>query len=64
MLADPSHNIGRNYGCLIEGEDENAGVCLRGTYIIDGTGVLRHYQINDLPVGRNVNEILRLVEAF
>ena len=37
---------------------------MRATYIIDGNGVLRHMQMNDLPVGRNANEILRLVEAF
>ena len=64
MLADPTHKIGRDYGCLIEGDDEAAGVCMRATYIIDCEGKLRHMQMNDLPVGRNVNEILRLVEAF
>ena len=64
LLADPTHNIGRDYGCLIEGDDENAGVTMRATYIIDKQGVLRHMQINDLPVGRNAAEILRLVEAF
>jgi len=37
---------------------------MRATYIIDKNGVLRHSQMNDLPVGRNVNEVLRLVEAF
>jgi alkyl hydroperoxide reductase subunit AhpC len=37
---------------------------MRGTFIIDAKGILRHSSINDLPVGRNVDEILRLVEAF
>ena len=37
---------------------------MRATYIIDDKGVLRHMQIQDLPVGRNADEVLRLVEAF
>jgi alkyl hydroperoxide reductase subunit AhpC len=41
-----------------------AGVSLRATYIIDSKGVLRHMSLNDLPVGRDVKEVLRLVEAF
>jgi peroxiredoxin (alkyl hydroperoxide reductase subunit C) len=36
----------------------------RATFIIDTTGVIRHKSINDLPVGRNVDEVLRLVKAF
>ena len=65
MLADPTHKISREYGCLIDDEEDDAcGVTMRATYIIDGDGILRHSQCNDLPVGRNVNEILRLVEAF
>jgi alkyl hydroperoxide reductase subunit AhpC len=40
------------------------GCSLRGTFIIDDKGILRHSSINDLPVGRNVDEIYRLVEAF
>lgn len=65
LLADPTHKIGRQYGCLIEDEEDDAcGVTMRATYIIDKDGVLRHLQCNDLPVGRNAHEILRLVEAF
>ena len=65
MLADPTHKIGIEYGALIEDEDDEAcGVTMRSTYIIDKKGILRHSQTNDLPVGRNVSEILRLVEAF
>lgn len=37
---------------------------MRATYIIDSNGILRHMSINDLPVGRNIDEILRLVKAF
>jgi len=60
LLADMTKKISHDYGVLIE----NAGISLRGTFIIDGHGVLRHSSINDLPVGRNVDEVVRLVEAF
>ena len=42
-------------------EGDAKGACLRGTFIIDKKGVIRHISINDLPVGRNVEEVLRLV---
>lgn len=65
MLADISQDISRVYGVRINGEHEDLqGVSLRGTFIIDAKGILRHSSINDLPVGRNVDEILRLVKAF
>lgn len=60
LLADTNHSLSRDYGVLIEEE----GVALRGLFIIDPKGVIRHITINDLPVGRNVDEALRLVEAF
>lgn len=41
-----------------------AGVTLRGTVIIDPTGVVRHVSVNDAPIGRNVDEVLRLVQAL
>lgn len=63
LLADPSHKISKDYGVLIE-EGDDAGVDLRGLFIIDGDGVLRQATINDLPVGRSVDEVLRLVQAF
>ena len=63
MLSDLSHQISRDYGCLIE-DGEDAGVSFRATYIIDGNGILRHMCINDLPVGRNADEYIRLVQAF
>ncbi len=63
LLADPSHKIAKAYGAYIDnGEDE--GVSLRATYIIDGSGIVRHISQNDLPVGRSVEEVLRLVQAF
>jgi len=57
MLADLTKKIGQDYG-LLTADD---ALHLRATFIIDGKGVLRHAQYNDLPVGRNVDEILRLV---
>jgi hypothetical protein len=39
--------------------DGDNGIAFRGTFIIDGKGILRHYSVNDLPVGRNVDEIIR-----
>ncbi len=63
LVADVNKEIARKYGCLIE-DGEDAGVTFRATYIIDDKGILRHISINDLPVGRNVEETLRLVKAF
>ncbi len=63
LLSDVSHEISKDYGVFID-KGENKGVALRATFIIDDKGVLRHSMVNDLPVGRNVDEILRLVQAF
>jgi len=63
MLSDKSHQIAKDYGCLIE-DGGDAGIAFRATYIIDDKGILRHQTIGDLPVGRSVDETLRLVEAF
>ncbi|EFA05664.1 peroxiredoxin 2 [Tribolium castaneum] len=60
LLADKSMKIAKDYGVL----DEEAGVTFRGLFIIDPKGVLRQVTINDLPVGRSVDETLRLVQAF
>lgn len=60
MLADPNHQMSRDYGVLVE-ED---GFNLRGLFIIDDKGILRQITINDRPVGRCVDETLRLVQAF
>ena len=43
---------------------EDDGVAFRGLFIIDGKGVLRQITVNDLPVGRDVDETLRLIQAF
>jgi len=60
LLADTNHKIARDYGVLIEDQ----GIAFRGLFIIDPKGVLRQITINDLPVGRDVDETLRLVQAF
>ncbi|XP_015353804.1 thioredoxin-dependent peroxide reductase, mitochondrial isoform X2 [Marmota marmota marmota] len=60
LLSDLTKQISRDYGVLLEG----AGLALRGLFIIDPNGVIKHLSVNDLPVGRSVEETLRLVKAF
>ncbi|KAG5509135.1 hypothetical protein JKF63_06144 [Porcisia hertigi] len=60
ILADKTHGIARSYGVL----EETQGVAYRGVFIIDPKGTLRQFTVNDMPVGRNVEEVLRLLEAF
>jgi len=60
ILADTNHAISKAYNVLIQ----DAGIALRGLFIIDGKGTLRQITVNDLPVGRDVDETLRLVQAF
>lgn len=60
LLADKSMSISRAYGVL----DEESGIPFRGLFIIDGKQNLRQITMNDLPVGRSVDETLRLVQAF
>lgn len=60
MVADVAHNIARAYGV----EHPEAGVALRGAFIIDKEGVVRSQIVNDLPLGRNMSEILRLIDAL
>jgi alkyl hydroperoxide reductase subunit AhpC len=59
ILSDLDKSISRDYGVLLPG-----GMSLRGLFIIDPQGTVRQSTINDLPVGRNVDETLRLVKAF
>lgn len=60
LLADVKRTIASDYGVLKE-ED---GIAYRGLFIIDDKGLVRQITINDLPVGRSVDETLRLVQAF
>ncbi|PPQ72805.1 hypothetical protein CVT26_003325 [Gymnopilus dilepis] len=60
LVADRNMKISRDYGVLLEEE----GIALRGLFIIDPKGTLRQITVNDLPVGRSVDETLRLIKAF
>lgn len=60
LLADTNHAIGKSYGVMVP----DAGITYRGLFIIDAEHKVRQITINDLPVGRSVDEVLRLVEAF
>uniref|UniRef100_A0A1B6FZR7 thioredoxin-dependent peroxiredoxin n=1 Tax=Cuerna arida TaxID=1464854 RepID=A0A1B6FZR7_9HEMI len=60
LLADPTHSIARDYGILLP----DLGHTLRAHFIIDRRGVLRHMQINDLGVGRSIDELLRITQAL
>ena len=65
LISDVTKAMSKAFGCLIEGAgDGDCGVSLRATYIIDPAGIVRSIQVNDLPVGRSVDEVLRIVEAF
>lgn len=59
IIADITKQIARDYEVLV-----NESVALRGLFIIDNNDVIQHATINNLSVGRNVNEALRLVEAY
>lgn len=60
MVADVKHEISRAYGI----EHPEAGVALRASFLIDRDGVVQHQVVNNLPLGRNVDEMLRLVDAL
>lgn len=65
LLSDLNKSIAKSYGVLVENEcDGLNGISLRGTFIIDDKGILRHSSINDAPVGRNVEETLRILEGL
>lgn len=59
LVADLNKNISRDYGVLI-----NDAIALRGLYLIDKEGIVRHAVVNDLSLGRNVDEVLRMVDAL
>ncbi len=60
MLADNSHRLARSYGVL----KEDAGIAYRGIFLIDPQGILRWAAVHDLSVGRNVDEVLRVLDAL
>lgn len=59
MVADVTKEIAQAYDVLLPG-----GMALRGSFLIDKDGTVRHAVINDLPLGRNVDEMLRMVDAM
>ncbi len=59
LVADLSKKIAQDYGVLYNNE-----VALRGLFLIDRDGIVRHALINDLPLGRNIDEALRMLEAL
>ena len=60
MVADVTHSICQSYGVEVEG----GGVAYRGSFLIDKNGLVRHQVVNDLPLGRNIDEMIRLTEAL
>jgi len=60
LVADIKHEICRAYDV----EFDAAGVAFRGSFLIDRAGVVRHQVVNDLPLGRNIDEMLRMVDAL
>lgn len=60
MVADVTHSICQNYGVELEG----AGVALRGSFLVDQAGVVRHQVVNDLPLGRDIDDMVRIVDAL
>ena len=59
MAADITHAICQTYGV----EHPSAGVAFRGAFVIDKQGIVRSQMVNDLPIGRNIDELLRLIDA-
>ena len=77
LLQDLDKSIARNYDVLVGAKDAyvetddgegnttvGGGVALRGSFLIDEEGVVRHAVLNDLPLGRNIDEMLRMVDAL
>ncbi|RTK97219.1 MAG: peroxiredoxin [Neisseriaceae bacterium] len=59
LVADIKHEICQSFGVEAAG-----GVAYRGSFLIDKSGVVRHMVVNDLPLGRNIDEMLRMVDAL
>jgi len=60
LVSDINKTITTDYNVLVEGE----GIAYRGLFLIDKEGIVRHQVVNDLPLGRNVDEVLRMVDAL
>ena len=66
LAADMDHSISQAYGIQTDGGDSYypGGVAMRATFVIDQNGVVRHQIVNDEPLGRNMDEVVRIVEAL
>lgn len=60
LVADVKHEVCQAYDV----EHPDAGVAFRGSFLIDEEGMVRHQVVNDLPLGRNIDEMLRMVDAL
>lgn len=60
LISDLKKTIAKDYGVLFEAE----GIAYRGLFLIDCTGIVRHQLVNDLPLGRSVDEVLRILDAL
>jgi peroxiredoxin (alkyl hydroperoxide reductase subunit C) len=60
LIADVKHDICRAYDV----EFAAGGVAFRGSFLIDKAGIVRHQVVNDLPLGRNIDEMLRMIDAL
>ena len=59
LVADLTKDIAKAYDVLLDG-----GVALRGSFLIDADGTVRHAVVNDLPLGRNIDEMIRMVDTM
>lgn len=60
MAADMAHSIVKEYDV----EAESPAVAYRGSFLIDRNGIVRHQVVNDLPLGRNIDELIRTIDAL
>ncbi|MBT3607695.1 MAG: peroxiredoxin [Candidatus Marinimicrobia bacterium] len=66
LAADMDHSIAQAYGIQSDGGDSYypAGTAMRANFVIDQKGIVRHQVVNDEPLGRNMDEVVRIVEAL
>ena len=65
LIADTSRALSQSCGVLIDDvSDPDSGIAFRATLIVDPSGIVRSVSVNDLPVGRSVDEVLRVIQAF
>jgi peroxiredoxin (alkyl hydroperoxide reductase subunit C) len=66
LAADMGHTIAQAYGIQSDGGDSYypSGVAMRATFVIDQKGIVRHQVVNDEPLGRNMDEVVRIVDAL